>query len=107
MLSGSRLDLLETVRFATRHCHVGAFSLLWHMEEWPICPWCGDDFNREHMICECRGLSQERRVILLVMEMGESVNLEHMILLHGTLIRRSLRAASRLLGSMRVNLDGE
>ena len=100
------MDLIETSRFAMGHCHVGDFAVSWHMEEWVICPWCGDHFTREHIIWKCRGLSVERRVILRGMEMEELVKLERMILLHGTRIGRFLRAAGRLLGSMEVYLDG-
>ena len=60
----TKLDLLETARFITGHCHVGAFAIAWHVEEWAICPWCGDNFTREHIRWECRGLSHERRVFL-------------------------------------------
>ena len=47
---GNRLDLLETARFIMGHCHVGAFAIPWHLEEWAICPWCDDDFTREHIL---------------------------------------------------------
>ena len=61
---GSRRDLLETARFITGHCHVGAFAIPWHVDEWAIYPWCGGDFTREHILRECWGLSHERRAFL-------------------------------------------
>ena len=101
----NRLDLLETARFITGHCHVGAFALPWHTEEWVMCPWCGDDFTREHLLWECRGLSQERRVFLRGIESREFESLEQCVLFYGLRIGRFLRAAGVLLGSLGVVRD--
>ena len=102
---GNRLDLLETTRFITGHCHVGAFALPWHTEEWVMCPWCGDDFTREHLLWECRGLSQERRVFLRGIESREFKSLEQCVMFYGSRIGRFLRVARVLLGSLGVVRD--
>ena len=96
---GSRLDLLETARFITGHCHVGAFAVPWHVDEWAICPWCGDDFTREHILWECRGLSHERRAFLGEVESEEFESLGQFVLFYGLRIGRFLRAAGSLLVS--------
>ena len=97
---GNRLDLLVTARFIIGHCHVGAFALPWHTEEWVMCPWCGDDFTREHLLWECRGLSQERRVFLCGIKSREFESLEQCVLFYGSRIGRVLRAVGGLLASM-------
>ena len=94
---GSRLDLLETARFITGHCHVGEFTVPWHVDEWAICPWCGDDFTREHILWECWGLSHERRAFLGEAESREFESLGQFVLLYGLCIGRFLRAAGSLL----------
>ena len=35
--SGSMVDLLWMAQFLTEHCHIGAFALLWHANEWVEC----------------------------------------------------------------------
>ena len=98
--TGSRLDLLERARFITGHCHVGAFAVPWHVDEWAICPWCGDDFTREHILWECRGLSHERRAFLGEVDSEEFESLGQFVLFYGLRIGRFLRAAGSLLVSM-------
>ena len=97
---GNRLDLLETARFITGHCHVGAFAVPWHIKEWAICPWCGDDFNTEYILWECRGLSYERRAFLRGAELREFESLGQCVLFFGLRIGRFLRAVGCLLVSM-------
>ena len=97
---GNKLDLLETTRFITGHCHVGAFDVPWHVEEWAICPWCGDDFTREHILCECRCLSHERRAFLRGAKSREFESLGQFVLFFGLHIGRFLRAAGGLLVSI-------
>ena len=97
---GSRLDLLETARFITGHCHVGAFTVPWHIDEWAICPWCGDDFTREHILWECRALSHERRAFLGEAESREFESLGQFVLFYGLRIGRFLRAVGGVLVSM-------
>ena len=100
---GSRFDLLETARFITGHCHVGAFAVPWHADEWAICPWCGDDFTREHILWKCRGLSHERRALLGEVESEEFESLGQFVLFYGLRIVRFLRAAGSLLVLMGVS----
>ena len=51
-------------RFLTAHCHLGSFSVPWDPTEWTPCPLCGEDFTREHLVWECRGVTQERERLL-------------------------------------------
>ena len=71
-----------------------------HIEEWAICPWCGDDFTREHILWECRGLSYKRRAYLQGTESGEFKSLGQFVLLYGVRIGRFLRAVGGFLDSM-------
>ena len=97
---GDKLDLLEIARFIPSHCHVGAFAVPWHVEEWAICPWCGDDFMREYILWECRGLSHEWQAFLRGAELREFESLGQFVLFLGLCIGQFLREAGRLLVSM-------
>ena len=61
---GGRLDITYAARFLTGHCHLGAFSVPRDPDAWEPCPVCGDDFSREHLVWDCRGLTQERERLL-------------------------------------------
>ena len=61
---GGRLDITYAARFLTGHCHLGPFSVPRDPDAWEPCPVCGDDFSREHLVWECRGLTQERERLL-------------------------------------------
>ena len=61
---GGRLDTTYAARFLTGHCHLGTFSVPWDPSEWALCPLCGEDFSREHIVWECRGLLLERTRLL-------------------------------------------
>ena len=61
---GGRLDTTYAARFLTAHCHLGTFSVPWGPDEWALCPLCREDFTREHLVWECRGLTQERERLL-------------------------------------------
>ena len=61
---GGRLDITFAARFLTAHCHLGTFSVPHAPDDWAPCPVCGDDFSREHLVWDCRGLTQERERLL-------------------------------------------
>ena len=61
---GGRLDITHAARFLTGHYHLGRFRAPRDPDAWVPCPVCGDDFSREHLIWECRGLTQERAQLL-------------------------------------------
>ena len=61
---GGRLDTTCAARFLTGHCYLGTFSVPWDPSEWALCPLCGEDFSREHIVWECRGLLLERTRLL-------------------------------------------
>ena len=104
--SRSRIDLLWTTRFLMGHCHVGAFALPWDVDEWVACPWCGDDFTRDHFLWDCRGLSQEWQRLLLRVDLDRG-SLHHLALYHGTRLGQYLRAAGRPLETVRVSVGHE
>ena len=61
---GGRLYITYAARFLTAHCHLGSFSVPWDPAEWAPCPLCGEDFTREHLVWECRGVTQQRACLL-------------------------------------------
>ena len=61
---GSRSTTLIVARFLVGHCHIGTFCIPWDLDECVVCPWCGDAFTHDHFIWLCRGMSQEKRVLL-------------------------------------------
>ena len=102
VVQGQRADLLWAARFLIGHCHVGAFALPWHDDEWVACPWCGDDFTRDHMIWECRGLSHERRSLLRGIGEEKHGDLRWLALRYGSRIGWFARAAGRLIETVDV-----
>ena len=53
-----------TRRALTAHCHLDSFRVPWDPAEWAPCPLCGEDFTREHLVWECRGVTQQRACLL-------------------------------------------
>ena len=104
---GSRVDPLMAARYLTGHCHIGAFDLSWYTEEWVACPWCGDEFSRDHMLWECRGLTEERHVLLRGIGSDRRGNLEWLASHFGSRIGRFTRAAGQLVERVVVSADGD
>ena len=61
---GGRLDITHAARFLTGHYHLGSFSASRDPDDWAPCPVCGEAYSREHLVWECRGLTQERERLL-------------------------------------------
>ena len=61
---GERLDITCAACFLMAHCHLETFSVPRDLDAWEPCPVCGDDFSREHLVWDCRGLTQERERLL-------------------------------------------
>lgn len=64
----SRFGRSETAHLIASHRCVRAFALPWHIEEWVVCPWCGDHFTQKYVFLECRLLHHEGGAILRGMD---------------------------------------
>ena len=96
------MDLTVAARVLVGHCHFGEFSLPWYTEEWVECPWCGEEFSRDHMIWECSGLTEERSVLLRGVGSEHFGDLRWLAFHFGYRIGHFARVAGRLIESVDV-----
>ena len=59
-----RADLTLVAHFMTGHYHFGDWSPAWDPEEYEICPLCGGEYSRAHIVWECERVAEERRAHL-------------------------------------------
>ena len=70
------------------------------------CPWCGDVFTRDHLLWDCRWLSEERQRLFVRVDFDRGI-LHHLALYRGSRLGQYLRAAARLLEPVGVGVGHE
>ena len=75
------------------------------MSGWNV-PGVGDAFTRDHLLWDCRWLSEERQRLLLRVDSG-SGTLCYLALYRSSRLGQYLRAAGRLLEVVRVSAGHE
>ena len=103
---GGRLDVTYAARFLTAHCHLGRFGVPWDGAVWVACPLCGDDFSREHIVWECRAVSQERGRLLGDVGAERFGEWTWLARERGSRLGRFIRDISRLAECVGVGTDG-
>ena len=60
----TRADITMVARFLTGHFHLGDWSPAWDSDVIQECPFCGEEYSRDHLVHECIFLESVRETTM-------------------------------------------